>query len=197
MFAKTLLVLPAIVSLASAVDWPVTVGANGAFSFNPTTVTAAALDTVSFQFQGPHSSTQSTFGSPCSPMSGGFDSGIMSPGGTFVVTVNDTTTPIWVYCQVPGHCQSGMVFAVNAPASGNTYAAFVDAAEGKAAPAPAAGSSSTPAGSSSSAAAAATTAASTSNNPYGGTSSSSGASALKVSSALAGIVGIAGLALLL
>jgi plastocyanin len=46
----SLLVLGA--SLAQAAEHIVTVGANGQLAFNPDTVTAAAGDTVAFQFLG-------------------------------------------------------------------------------------------------------------------------------------------------
>jgi hypothetical protein len=44
---------------------------------------------------------------------------------SFTLLINDTK-PIWIYCgQTTGsHCQSGMVAAINAPATGNTLAAF-------------------------------------------------------------------------
>lgn len=42
---------------------------------------------------------------------------------TFTVPVNDTK-PVWVFCAQANHCSSGMVFAVNAPSSGNTFDAF-------------------------------------------------------------------------
>jgi len=35
---------------------------------------------------------------------------------------------MWFYCRQTNHCQSGMVFSVNAPAEGNTFAAFKAAA---------------------------------------------------------------------
>lgn len=51
---------------------------------------------------------------------------------TFLVTVSDTA-PIWGYCRqfspagtIPAtHCQAGMVFAINPPPSGNTFAAYL------------------------------------------------------------------------
>ena len=61
----------------------------------------------------------------------------VSPGQTdlptFEITVNDTN-PIWGYCRQTNppnktHCQSGMVFAVNAPDSGNTFDKFLSMAE--------------------------------------------------------------------
>lgn len=42
---------------------------------------------------------------------------------TFTVSVNDTK-PVWVYCAQANHCTSGMVFAVNAATTGNTFDAF-------------------------------------------------------------------------
>lgn len=33
---------------------------------------------------------------------------------TFTITLNDTN-PIWLYCAVAGHCQSGMVMVINPP----------------------------------------------------------------------------------
>jgi plastocyanin len=46
----SLLVLGA--SLVQATQYTVTVGANGELAFNPDTITAAAGDTVAFQFLG-------------------------------------------------------------------------------------------------------------------------------------------------
>ena len=45
---------------------------------------------------------------------------------TYTITVKDDK-PIWAYCRQPGppaHCPSGMVFAANAPSTGNTFDAF-------------------------------------------------------------------------
>jgi hypothetical protein len=62
-------------------------------------------------------------------MSNGFNSGFKPVGTdattfpTYTVRVNDTT-PVWVYCAQSSHCSSGMVFAINAPATGNTFDAF-------------------------------------------------------------------------
>lgn len=42
---------------------------------------------------------------------------------SFSILVNDTK-PVWVYCRQTGHCPSGMVFAVNPPSMGNTFAEF-------------------------------------------------------------------------
>ena len=40
-----------------------------------------------------------------------------------------TTDPIYFYCTVPTHCQSGMVGGINIPGSGNTITAYADAAK--------------------------------------------------------------------
>ena len=61
----------------------------------------------------------------------GFWSGFqpVTPGAasvpTYTVMVNDTK-PIWFYCSKANHCQTGMVGAINAPATGNkTIEAFI------------------------------------------------------------------------
>jgi hypothetical protein len=75
--------------------------------------------------------TQSSFADPCHPLSNGFFSSFVptssSPSGTtFTILINDTK-PIWIYCgqTANSHCQSGMVAAINAPATGNTLEAFI------------------------------------------------------------------------
>lgn len=94
----------------------ITVGAGGALAFSPDSVTAAVGDTLVFSFQpGDHSVSQSTFGAPCTPSSGGIFSGFMSDtSNAFVVTVNNTD-PIWLYCSQVGHCNAGMAMVVNPP----------------------------------------------------------------------------------
>ena len=102
-------------------------------------------DTVFFTFkQKNHTVTQSTFDSPCQ-RTVGFDSGLLVlvcdvkrsltdkacslpvsadnvagpfPGAQLLV---HDAQPIWVYCRQAGHCQQGMVFAVN---PGEKFAAF-------------------------------------------------------------------------
>ncbi|KAI0279815.1 hypothetical protein BGY98DRAFT_966803 [Russula aff. rugulosa BPL654] len=109
-------------------------GPGGVTQFSPTSVNANPGDIVSFVFQQKnHTATQSTFANPCSPAPGGFDSGFVP------VSANDTgpfqeaqfevtdTNPVWVYCRQTGHCQLGMVFAIN---PGNKFAAFQAAAMG-------------------------------------------------------------------
>lgn len=111
-------------------DHRVIVGGTGVLTFQPNTVAAQPGDTVTFEFhQKNHTATQSTFASPCSPMANGFNSGFEPVGTdattfpTYTVRVNDTSA-VWVYCAQSSHCASGMVFAINAPATGNTFDAF-------------------------------------------------------------------------
>ncbi|EPT06225.1 hypothetical protein FOMPIDRAFT_1091983, partial [Fomitopsis schrenkii] len=121
----------------------VIVGADGKLAFEPSNITANVGDIVTFLFtHANHSATQSSFSKPCNSLaeSGqtGFDSGFMpvangsSTYPSFTVEVNNTD-PIWVYCKQTNpkdHCAAGMVFSVNAVASGlMDYSAFVNTAE--------------------------------------------------------------------
>lgn len=123
---------------AAPVVHVVTVGENGALTYNPPSIQAAPNDIVSFQFKSKnHTVTQSTFADPCRKLeftstSGqvGFDSGFMAVAAdasafpVYNFTVKDTA-PVWAYCRQANHCGNGMVFAVNAVESGNkSFAAF-------------------------------------------------------------------------
>ncbi|KAI0341624.1 hypothetical protein BDW22DRAFT_255984 [Trametopsis cervina] len=133
--------LPAVLSIGSALatTFNVTVGANGALAFSPSSLSNVSLgDVVAFQFVGGnHSVTQSSFGAPCQNLSSnGLDSGFqdITAGSNmameYSVTINDTSAPLWFYCRqtIPkNHCQTGMVFAVN-PTPEKTFAAFQAAA---------------------------------------------------------------------
>ncbi|CAK5269003.1 unnamed protein product [Mycena citricolor] len=115
------------------------VGANG-LTFTPSNIQAAVGDKISFEFHPKnHTVTQSNFANPCMPLQAstgvaGFKSGFMPVSAsattfpTFKITVNDTN-PIWGYCGQQGppvHCTSGMVFSINAPATGpRTFSAFL------------------------------------------------------------------------
>jgi plastocyanin len=109
----------------------VTVGDGGVLQYSPNSLAVAVGTAVEFDFfPKNHTVTQSSFANPCHPLEGGFFSGFVptknSPSGTsFTIVVNDTK-PIWFYCgQTTGnHCQSGMVGAINAPTSGNTFEKF-------------------------------------------------------------------------
>ncbi|KND91033.1 hypothetical protein TOPH_04409 [Tolypocladium ophioglossoides CBS 100239] len=103
--------------------------ADGGLKYDPPSLTAQVGTAIQFNFfPKNHTVTQSSFGDPCHPLEGGFFSGFVpvkdSPSGTsFTITVTDTK-PIWFYCGQGSHCQSGMVGAINAPTSGNTFEAF-------------------------------------------------------------------------
>jgi len=108
----------------------------GVFQYIPNNITASNGTVVTFRFSGNpgnHTVTQSTFASPCNPEAGGFDSGwVFVPGGEtdipeWNLTITDDTKPIWFYCKqlLPSpHCIAGMVGSINAPSTGNTFAAF-------------------------------------------------------------------------
>ncbi|KAI0747628.1 Cupredoxin [Daedaleopsis nitida] len=140
---------------SSAASHVVTVGLDGTIAFTPNTISAGVGDTVTFRFMSKnHTVTQSSFAGPCDPLAqtsangqAGFDSGFMPVMGDstdfpeFTITVNDTA-PVWGYCRQTNHCKQGMVFAINAPATGNTFDAFLANAKGVATTAPAAPSAS-------------------------------------------------------
>ncbi|KAG8940697.1 hypothetical protein FRC04_005078 [Tulasnella sp. 424] len=189
MHAKHILAAFATIPLAQAAVWNITVGGSAGIVFTPSQVTAAVGDTLHFVFGPPsHSVTQSTFAAPCTPMAGGFNSGLMatqlqSGGPTYDVMVN-STDPIWVYCEQVGHCQGGMVFAAN-PTTAQSFTAFQAAAMGKS-------SNANTGSSSSAAAAAASTTGSTSSGAYG--SSSNDASALELKGWMVGAAAFIGAA---
>jgi plastocyanin len=107
---------------ASSSVHTVDVGNNGNLAYSPNTITAAVGETVEFHFFAPsHSVAESEFNTPCLPPTNGagFFSGVISTSSgqntnVFTVTINDTN-PIWFYCVIPTHCQSGMVGVINPP----------------------------------------------------------------------------------
>jgi plastocyanin len=117
MRALALFTLLPATALTAILD--VDVGENG-LVFSPDTLTAATGDTVVFYFYpGAHSVAQSTFASPCQPLSGGIWSGVFSPtngedSNVFEVTIANTD-PIWIYCAQVGHCNAGMAMVINPP----------------------------------------------------------------------------------
>ncbi|KAJ2929159.1 hypothetical protein H1R20_g7922, partial [Candolleomyces eurysporus] len=107
------------------------VGADGQLAYSPAKITAAVGDTVVFEFRPKnHTVTQSSFYNPCVPLEHGFKSGFQPVAAdatefpTFHLKIEDTA-PIWGYCGQVNHCQSGMVFSINAVESGpENFAAF-------------------------------------------------------------------------
>jgi len=145
-FSTLLSVVPALAITVQAATFNVNVGAfqNGTSGlvFDPNTVAAVVGDNVLFKFfPKAHSVSQSTFANPCVTMPpnatsgapGGIDSGLMPVAENATtnptITVNVTvTTPLWFYCKQEGppvHCGQGMVFAINPPATGNTFPIYL------------------------------------------------------------------------
>ncbi|KAK1755488.1 Cupredoxin, partial [Echria macrotheca] len=129
-----ILPLSLLASAASAAHFDVTVGKGGQLKFNPETIDAHKGDTITYNFFAKnHSVIQSSFDKPCVPIpGGGIFSGFVPTADpdvasrtTFTIEVKDET-PIWIYCgqTVGNHCQNGMVHAINAPKTGNTFDAF-------------------------------------------------------------------------
>ncbi|KAJ7505813.1 hypothetical protein B0H11DRAFT_1904392 [Mycena galericulata] len=133
MFLKALLL--ALVPVALAANFNITVGANNGLTFTPTQVSADIGDTLTFIFVSKnHTSTTTTFsGAVCPPPAGGvglhgWDSGFLPATATdtptFVYTVVDYEPHFAACMQGAGsHCRAGMTFALN-PTAELTYAQF-------------------------------------------------------------------------
>lgn len=125
--------VPVAALLAQAATIMVNVSENSSVTFNPTSVMANVNDVIAFKFLARnHTVTQSTFANPCSMMTTpkmGADSGFfpVAAGTTtfpmYNYTVTNASAPLWFYCRQTGHCQQGMVFAVN-PTAALTFQAF-------------------------------------------------------------------------
>ncbi|KAI0203973.1 hypothetical protein F4808DRAFT_416451 [Astrocystis sublimbata] len=125
------LALSASVATASHIE--VTVGKDGNLEFVPANIKAEIGDTITYKFFAKnHAVAQSTFGDPCQLQDNGIFSGFTpntSPNAAaatdFTIQINDTK-PLWFYCpqQNGNHCQKGMVHAINAPETGNTFDAY-------------------------------------------------------------------------
>ncbi|KAL7276232.1 hypothetical protein RUND412_000790 [Rhizina undulata] len=116
---------------AGGATFTVTVGGPNLLTYQPNNITAVAGDTIMFDFlEKNHTLTQSTLANPCSPMAGGIDSGFkpnpsnVANSEMFTLTVSNST-PMWFFCAQTGHCEKGMVFAVN---PGTKMAQFMAAA---------------------------------------------------------------------
>ncbi|KAI1369307.1 hypothetical protein F5Y08DRAFT_150421 [Xylaria arbuscula] len=130
-------------SFATAANIEVTVGKDSKLEFNPASIKAEIGDTITYKFFSKnHAVAQSTFADPCHLQENGIFSGFtpntspdVAAPTDFTITVNDTK-PLWFYCpQTNGnHCQSGMVHAINAPDTGNTFDAYKAKAQTAATP---------------------------------------------------------------
>jgi plastocyanin len=135
-FSAALVCVAAFIAPVLAVDIPVIVGAaedgSPALTFRPNQITANVGDRVQFQFRGGnHTVTQSSFANPCAQQ---FNTATNQPGftspfipynaasgtiGVYTLEITQATSPIWFFCARNPHCNSGMVGAINAPATGD------------------------------------------------------------------------------
>jgi len=138
-FSTVAALLASAAAASAQTTFNVLVGANGTLTYQPSQVFAAAGDTINFSFLSKnHTATQSTFAAPCQNMTtptAGIDSGFffVSPNATSVAqwsfTLTNASTPLWFYCRQTGHCETGMVFAVNpSNTTTKTFANFQAAA---------------------------------------------------------------------
>jgi hypothetical protein len=100
--------------------------------FTPNQVQANVGDIVQFEFRAKnHSVTQSSFAEPCTrqfntvTQQPGIYSGFFTVSATdglfpaFQVEIKQSNAPIWMFCNQAQHCKGGMVFAINAPQTGD------------------------------------------------------------------------------
>lgn len=131
-----ILALASSAASAFAAVQTVVVGRNGTLTFSPANFTASIGDTVTFEFHAKnHTVTQSTFPAPCTPFVNASSGTVVNSGfvpvaanattfPTYSIKIN-STSPLWFFCAQVGHCGKGMVGAINAPTTGNTYQAFL------------------------------------------------------------------------
>ncbi|KIY51952.1 hypothetical protein FISHEDRAFT_36092 [Fistulina hepatica ATCC 64428] len=114
----------------------ITIGYDSNLIYEPAFITADVGDVVHFEVAARnHTVTQSTLEVPCTPLEGGFTSGLYvfdrrySNGKSYEITVNNTD-PIWIHCEQIDACEKGMVFAVNpgSEGSGQDYYTFLERA---------------------------------------------------------------------
>jgi len=127
----------ALAALASAKTILVTVGDGNLLAYNPNNIQADVGDIVAFEFRAKnHTVSQSTFAAPCTLANINNQQGIDS--GFFATAAGATTfaqwqiqitqtTPLWFFCRQTGHCQKGMVMAINATPD-KTFAQYQAAA---------------------------------------------------------------------
>src|SRR3954464_3096479 len=104
-------------SAAFAEVFKVDVGKNG-LKIEPPNVKAAKGDIVVISLYPNHDLAEGNFDKPCVPKDFGIYSGQYKDTEDgkkkFVMTVN-STDPMYYYCTVPKHCNSGMVGGINLP----------------------------------------------------------------------------------
>src|SRR6266849_2688938 len=117
-FSLASVVLATLASTVSAATTQVKVGSSG-LAFDPPSVNATTGDIIQFVFYPKnHTVTQSTFAAPCSPMSGGADSGFNPTTAnatnvpSYSVTVNNTQ-PLWFYCKQTRYGVTFLIYNMN------------------------------------------------------------------------------------
>ncbi|KAI5118454.1 hypothetical protein M0805_006273 [Coniferiporia weirii] len=136
--ATSLFLITFSVSAAGQATHTVIVGVEASL-YDPPTTDALEGDTITFIFGGViHGVTQSSFAAPCSPIPGGFSSGLTGIEGNasaqapvWNLQIANASEPIWFFCeatQPESHCQNGMVGAINPP-SADMFVAFQSAAK--------------------------------------------------------------------
>jgi len=131
----TLAVSSALVSAQKTIM--VQVGANATLTYSPASFTAEVGDIVTFVFNSKnHTITQSLFPTPCEQFINTTDPNAVPVDSKFQPVAANASTlptyslqvmskaPMWFFCAQPGHCAKGMVGAINAPTTGNTFEAF-------------------------------------------------------------------------
>ncbi|KAG0149389.1 hypothetical protein CROQUDRAFT_653687 [Cronartium quercuum f. sp. fusiforme G11] len=130
----------ALLTHALAADYRVTLGISQltgqvGIGFDPNRIVPAAGDTITFTWSipsyiqnpptGSYSAVQGSYGSPCQPLAGGFDSGVHTTApesagsATQMVFQVKDTQPLYFYSSVGDQCKQGMVLGVNSAASGD------------------------------------------------------------------------------
>ncbi|THH10500.1 hypothetical protein EW145_g1281 [Phellinidium pouzarii] len=146
--ATSLLLVGLAVATAGQDTHTVVVGLEGSF-YDPPTTDALEGDKIMFLFSGViHGVTQSSFDAPCSPLQGGFSSGLTGTNNTpnapipvWELTISNVSETIWFFCeatQPESHCQAGMVGAINPPSVSmfNQFQAAAKSVSGTPAPTP-------------------------------------------------------------
>ncbi|TFK71177.1 hypothetical protein BDN72DRAFT_895894 [Pluteus cervinus] len=100
--------------------------------FEPNTLAAEAGDVINFIFHGRnHTATQSTLDSPCTALSGGFDTGFvaLAAGGSSPVIQYRVahTDPVVFFSSLLDHCARGMTFTLNLRATPTSSSSLEDA----------------------------------------------------------------------
>ncbi|KAF9491112.1 pseudouridine synthase [Pleurotus eryngii] len=103
--------------------------------FDPSSIHPQAGDSIVFEFRsGAHSAVQSTYDNPCTPLEGGFNSGVITvadnlevdaPGLPQIRLLVNSTEPLWFFDQAGGLCREGAVLSAN-PTSSQTAGGFVE-----------------------------------------------------------------------